>query len=204
MTPTERRQRLLEVLCIRRYDTCDNLAHEFHVANSTIRRDLEILTCSYPIETVRGRYGGVRVADGYYLYRKTLTPNQAEVNRNQMLLMSLYENLNDGIIDRDEYLDLKKTYTRRREEAEQQADDIRAEMEQEISHSSKGHKWIDRFRRYQNITELDRTIVVSLIERILVYRDHRVEIVYRWKDEYRWYLDLLIKAQEMPPEKEAM
>lgn len=77
MTPTERRQRLLEVLCIRRYDTCDNLAHEFHVANSTIRRDLEILTCSYPIETVRGRYGGVRVADGYYLYRKTLTPNQA-------------------------------------------------------------------------------------------------------------------------------
>lgn len=78
MTPTERRQRLLEVLCIRRQDTCDNLAHEFHVANSTIRRDLEILTCSYPIETVRGRYGGgVKVAEGYYLYRKTLTSKQA-------------------------------------------------------------------------------------------------------------------------------
>ncbi len=78
MTPTERRQRLLEVLCIRRHDTCDNLAHEFHVANSTIRRDLEILTCSYPIETVRGRYGGWgRVTDGYYLYRKALTPKQA-------------------------------------------------------------------------------------------------------------------------------
>ena len=78
MTPTERRQRLLEVLCIRRQDTCDNLAHEFHVANSTIRRDLEILTCSYPIETVRGRYGGgVKVAEGYYRYRKTLTSKQA-------------------------------------------------------------------------------------------------------------------------------
>ena len=73
MTPTERRQKLLEVLCVRRHDTCDNLAHEFHVANSTIRHDLEILTCSYPIETVRGRYGGgVKVADGYYLYRKAL------------------------------------------------------------------------------------------------------------------------------------
>ena len=78
MTPTERRQRLLEVLCIRRHDTCDNLAHEFHVANSTIRRDLEILTCSYPIETVRGRHGGgVKVAEGYYLYRKALTSKQA-------------------------------------------------------------------------------------------------------------------------------
>lgn len=78
MTPTERRQRLLEVLCMRRHDTCDNLAHEFNVSNATIRRDLEILTCSYPIETVRGRYGGgVKVADGYYLYRKVLTPKQA-------------------------------------------------------------------------------------------------------------------------------
>ena len=78
MTPTERRQKLLEVLCVRRHDPCDNLAHEFHVANSTIRHDLEILTCSYPIETVRGRYGGgVKVADGFFLYRRTLTPKQA-------------------------------------------------------------------------------------------------------------------------------
>ena len=78
MTPTERRQRLLEVLCVRRHNTCSNLAHEFHVAKSTIHRDLDILTCSYPIETVRGRYGGgVKIADGYYLYRKMLSSKQA-------------------------------------------------------------------------------------------------------------------------------
>ena len=58
MTPTERRQKLLELLCIRRHDTCDNLAHEFHVSSATIRRDIAVLTCSYPIETVCGRYGG--------------------------------------------------------------------------------------------------------------------------------------------------
>ena len=59
MSPSERRQRLLEVLCLRRYDTCANLAHEFHVCQRTIRYDIEILMCSYPIETVRGRYGAV-------------------------------------------------------------------------------------------------------------------------------------------------
>ena len=49
-----------------------------NIFNSTIRRDLEILTCSYPIETVRGRHGGgVKVADEYYLYRKALAPKQA-------------------------------------------------------------------------------------------------------------------------------
>ena len=33
--------------------------------------------CSYPLETVRGRYsGGVKVADGYYLYHRSLNAKQ--------------------------------------------------------------------------------------------------------------------------------
>ena len=46
----------------------------------TIRTDIEILSCSYPIETVRGRYGGgVRVADWYHRDRKTLSPEQVDL-----------------------------------------------------------------------------------------------------------------------------
>lgn len=87
MGPAERRQELLEVLCRRRHDTYDNLARDFNVSKMTIRRDVAVLTCSYPIETVCGRYGGgVRVADGFYLNRrsydrKTLTHRQAELLR---------------------------------------------------------------------------------------------------------------------------
>lgn len=67
MSPSERREKMLEVLCLRRYDTCANLAHEFNVSQRTIQCDIEVLMCSYPIETVRGRYGGgVRAMDGYY------------------------------------------------------------------------------------------------------------------------------------------
>ena len=68
--------RLLEVLCRRRHDTYDNLAFEFNVSRRTIRRDIAILMCSYPIETSRGYGGGVRVADGYYLHRRTLNKKQ--------------------------------------------------------------------------------------------------------------------------------
>ena len=68
MRATERRRELLEVLCLRRYDTCENLAHEFHVSKRTIYSDIEALMCSYPIEAVRGHGGGFKIADGYYLY----------------------------------------------------------------------------------------------------------------------------------------
>jgi len=74
MSLSERRQRLLELLCLRRHDTYDNLAYEFNVSKMTIRRDITALMCSYPIETVRGRYGGgVRVKADYWPFRKTLT-----------------------------------------------------------------------------------------------------------------------------------
>ena len=75
-SPSERRQELLEVLCRRRRDTYDNLAFEFNVSRRTIRRDIAILMCSYPIETSRGYGGGVKVADGYYLHRRTLNKKQ--------------------------------------------------------------------------------------------------------------------------------
>ena len=78
MRPNERRELLLESLLQRREDTIDNLASEFGVNERTIRRDIELLTSSYPLETVRGRYGGgVRVADWYRQGRRHFSYEQA-------------------------------------------------------------------------------------------------------------------------------
>lgn len=131
-----------------------------------------------------------------------LENKQSEIDRCQTLLRSLYESLADGIIDQREYQELKRTYSRQRAEAEEQAEAIQLEMNQELTNLSVGCGWMDQFRKHQNIEELDRTIIVSLIERIMVFRNHRVEIVYRWHNEFQWCLDLL--AQANLPEKEAV
>ena len=103
----ERRQEIIEALCRRRKDNIENLANEFDVSVRTIKYDLEILSLAYPIETVRGHGGGVRVADGYYLGRKYLKPSQ------QQLLFKLAKDLtgrdlevmnsifNDFVLDRN-------------------------------------------------------------------------------------------------------
>lgn len=86
MNPFERRQGIWNLLCRRGCDTYENLAREFGVCERTIRYDVESLMCSYPIETMRGHNGGVRVADGFPSYynrhnrdAKTLTPRQRSV-----------------------------------------------------------------------------------------------------------------------------
>ena len=85
---SERRQEIMETLCHRRQETMANMAFEFGVSVRTIRNDIDILSLSYPLETVRGRYGGgVRVMDGFYMNRKYLKPEQRD------LLVRLSQNL---------------------------------------------------------------------------------------------------------------
>ena len=149
-------------------------------------------------DTAQLQQAGMRKLQG------RLEKKREEIDRNQSLLRSLYESLADGVIDRDEYQDLKKTYSRRRAEAEEQAEAIQEEMSREMGNFSEGRGWMGQFRKHQNIDALDRTIVVSLIERILIFRDRRVEIVYRWHDEFQWQMDLLRQAKGTLPGREAV
>lgn len=136
--------------------------------------------------------------------RVRLEKKQEEIDRCQKLLCSLYENLADGIIDQEEYRELKRTYSRRRANAEEQADGIRTEMTQAMAKSENSCAWMEQFRKHKGITELDRALVVTLIERILIYQGRRVEIIYRWQNEFRCQLDLLQRTQQILSQREAV
>lgn len=80
MKATERRQALLEHLCEVRQSTLENLAFEFSVSISTIRRDVLELSLSYPVYTVCGKYdGGVYIANDYFLGKQYLSEKQRNV-----------------------------------------------------------------------------------------------------------------------------
>ena len=72
----ERRQRIIEILNERRYEKRKNLAFELNVSSRTIERDIEVLACSYPIDTKVGKAGCIYVQDGFDLYERYLTAKQ--------------------------------------------------------------------------------------------------------------------------------
>ena len=76
---TERRMEIVAILCERRYETIANLAFEFSVTRRTIRRDIEILSLSFPFYTTKGTGGGVHTMDGFRLGMKYLTNAQSEL-----------------------------------------------------------------------------------------------------------------------------
>lgn len=83
----ERRMSLLEILCRRRHDSLENLAHEFRVSVRTIRYDIQMLSCSYPIYTATGKDGGVFIEKWFKFGMVHMTAEQTE------LLKRLQKNL---------------------------------------------------------------------------------------------------------------
>lgn len=82
MTAAERRDEIMNVLVSRRHVTAAELADMFGVTERTIRSDMLVLTPTYPIEPVFGRYGGgYRLADWFRPSRKVLAPEQIDAVR---------------------------------------------------------------------------------------------------------------------------
>ena len=79
MGASERRMEIIERLCERRFDTIGNLANEFRVSRNTIKNDILILSYSYPLYTIQGNGGGVRLVDGYRLGMKYMTSKQTDL-----------------------------------------------------------------------------------------------------------------------------
>ena len=79
MKPSERRQKIIELLCQRRHETMKNLASEFGVSIRTIYYDIVELSTLYPILTIQGKYGGVYMREGYFLGKKYLSLIQQEL-----------------------------------------------------------------------------------------------------------------------------
>lgn len=136
----------------------------------------------------------LRTAEAQKVQRQ-LDKKRSEHERLQKLLMSLYENLADGIIDRDEYARLKQNYSGRADECEKQMDALQESLVQIKEHGGEHREWMARFRKHQNITELERSIAVALIDRILIYKDNRVEVHFRFEDEFAWQMDILRRSQ---------
>ena len=135
----------------------------------------------------------LRTAEAQKIQRQ-LDKKQEEYAKLQKLLTSLYENLVSGIIDRDEYTRLKESFSSRAAEAEKQMDALRNSLVN-IKERGTENVWMEEFRKHQGITALDRAIVVSLIDKILIHDDNTVELIYRWQDEFCWQLDVLRHAQ---------
>lgn len=125
---------------------------------------------------------------------------ETEIRRYQDLKVNLYSDMADGVISREEYREFHAGYDRRIAERQRQLGKLKEERDQAMEHSSGNIEWIEQFKKYQHLTELDRECIVHLIEKILIYEGKRIEVCFRYRDELESTLQYpsLYPVQDFP------
>lgn len=129
------------------------------------------------IENIPQQQFGVKLLDSQI---RTLN---AEVQKYKDLRNNLYQDMVDGIITREEYRDIKQTFTRKMERAEESIRELETKKRRLLSNEMRTQKWVEEFKNCRNIESLDRKVTVMLIERIVIYSSDRIEIHFNHADE---------------------
>lgn len=114
-----------------------------------------------------------------------------EKERCKELRMMLYSDMKEGIVSKEDYVELHAAYGKRLRNAEESIRAIQKEMDNELEKADKANTWLDYFVKYQDIEELSRTVVVELIRQIRVYDKKNIEITFDFDDCYQTLLNQL-------------
>ena len=72
----------------------------------------------------------------------------------------------------------------------------------EIQHGlSKQQSWLSQFREYENVTTVTRRLIVSLVERINLYENSEIEVIFRQRDQFTHIMDFVESQKGKPAEK---
>ena len=121
---------------------------------------------------------------------------EEDAQKYEKLKVSVYEDLKDELISKEEYISMKQEFEKRRRAALDSIAQIKIEIETLASRNGKHHEWIESFLANKGIEKLERNVVVELIDYIKIYEDKRIEIVFRYADNYKEILNQIRYIQD--------
>jgi DNA invertase Pin-like site-specific DNA recombinase len=125
---------------------------------------------------------------------KRIEQKEAEVLRCKELRNMLYEDMKDGIVSKEDYMELHEAYTQRRDMAEEAAGKMKQEIRDILASNTDKYRWLDYFAEHRNIDRLTRNVAVELIDKVKVVDKDTVEVVFSFGDCYKEVLEGLKHA----------
>lgn len=125
-----------------------------------------------------------------------LAEKEKELEGYQEFRMKLLEALHDGMIDKEEYDQMRRKYSGLIETAKHAIEGIQEKRNLLILEATGSRAWAKEFARHRNVRELNREMAVSLIDKIYVYEDKRLQIDFNFRDEIAYHEDLLRQLEK--------
>lgn len=114
---------------------------------------------------------------------------EAALGRIRRLKQGSYEDYQDKLLTREEFLQYKADYDRQEETLVQQIKQLEEEKEDPLE-----QPWVEELLRLGKLAELDRVTVAQTVKEIRIFEEKKIEITYLFSDALR----ILLEKQEGP------
>ena len=129
--------------------------------------------------------------------REKIPSRKQEIQRLRGIVRSLYENLVQGVLTKDEYFDYKEKY-------ESRIADLAVEMEQledglrTMDAQAEQHRALEQdAAQIKTDRALTGALIERLIDRIEVSHDKQITVRYRFQSEFETYAEVLEQCRNI-------
>lgn len=116
---------------------------------------------------------------------------EIEIEKYTTLKLSLYEDLKQTLISKDEYFSFKKDYDERIDSIKVQINRLVGQRNAVENGLTDAQGWFAQFRKYENIDKLTRNAIVNLIERVEINDQKEIHVRFRHADQFAAALEYL-------------
>ena len=113
-----------------------------------------------------------------------LEAKQDEIKRDSDFRLSLHESYREGVISQKDFKTFTASYNTKISDAETASLKLKEEIERMAAGESENHDWINKFRACVKLETLERRTVAELVERVRIFENNRIELIFRHNDEF--------------------
>lgn len=97
---------------------------------------------------------------------------------------ALFTDLRDGIINEEQYQKYSKVYDDKLQKLDKSVQSQEQLTKDIYENGTQAEDRLKRFKKFLNIDKLDRMALVTFVDRILIFEDKTIQIVFKYQNEF--------------------
>lgn len=109
---------------------------------------------------------------------KRLAENDKQMERYRRWKIEAYEDYKDGVLTKEDYLDIRAQYDRKLSAGEQAEKQLKKEMDMYFDSEQGMEQWLQELIKYRSLVHLTRSAVAECVESVEVIAEDKLEISF--------------------------
>jgi DNA invertase Pin-like site-specific DNA recombinase len=124
-------------------------------------------------------------------YLTQIAENERQLEHIAGFKNTLYENMITGLISKEDYRTLKAKYSADEAHQRNAIEILRQQHDDVLAGKGERLRWMEHFKRFEGLTELNRRMVINLIQSIRVLGKYELQITFNYQAEFEKALAIL-------------